>query len=265
MRIFKVVAKIVGVLSLSYCITSCFDSSYTESYPLNASFEYGNALVLRADSTYFAETSYAIAYNYLAFCHEVDEQTRDFLGGFRISALQGQVRPVTEDNTDADAGDDVAPQATQQALPLGNEWRVHAAPLANTYMVYYMSSHRPDCDIQFLLPTNGTCLLKSCVVANTAKVAEEIAKNFERGDRLVLRATGYKKDKVTGTAEIALADYTLFDKGGQPKDSIVSTWTTFDLSELELVDEVKFEMSSEKSIQKYFCLDNLTADITIEY
>lgn len=254
MKIFKTIAKVVGALSLCCSMTACFDSSYTESYPLIASFEYGNALTLRADSTYYAETDYAIPFNYLAFCHEVDEQARDFLGGFRISALQGQIRPVVDE-----------PQASQQALPLGNEWRVHAAPLANTYIVYYMSSHRPDCDIQFLLPTNGTCLLKSCVVANTAKVAEEIAENFERGDRLVLRATGYKKDKVTGTAEIALADYTLFDKGGQPKDSIVSTWTTFDLSELKLVDEVKFEMSSEKSIQKYFCLDNLTADITIEY
>ena len=103
-------------------------------------------------------------------------------------------------------------------------------------------------------------------MTNTAKVAEEIAAKFERNDKMVLKATGYKDGKQTGTAEIALADYTQNDKSGQPKDSIVSTWTTFDLSRLQAVDIVKFEIEnpSGKNIPKYFCIDNVVADIALD-
>ena len=142
---------------------------------------------------------------------------------------------------------------------------MHAAPAVNTYLVYQLNAYRPECDIEFLVPTNGTCMIKSCQVANTAKVAEEIAEKFERTDRLVLKATGYKNGKPTKTVEMALADYTQNDKTGQPKDSIVSKWTTFDLSSLQLVDKVKFEMECSKNIQQFFCLDNLEADITLNY
>ena len=89
---------------------------------------------------------------------------------------------------------------------------------------------------------------------------------FERGDKLTLKATGYLDKKETGSAEIALADYTQNDKSGVPKDSIVSVWTTFDLTKLGTVDEVKFEMQSgDKEISKYFCLDDFLATISLEY
>ena len=98
-------------------------------------------------------------------------------------------------------------------------------------------------------------------------MAEEVAGKFVRGDKMTLKAIGYKDGKETGVAEIALADFTQNDKTGQPKDSIVSRWTTFDLSKLAAVDKVRFEieMLGESDVQKYFCLDNLIADIAIEY
>ena len=259
MKILRVIINFIGVAVSALAISSCFDSTYSESYTLIASFEYGKQVTLRPDSTYFSTTGYAIGFNYLAFCHNVDPQTREYKGGFRLSALEGQIKPIKEDE-----GDGTQAAAEQPALDM--TWRAHSVPGANMYMVYYMSQERPDSDIEFLMPTRGTCVLKSCHVTNTAKVAEEIAAKFERNDKMVLKATGYKDGKQTGTAEIALADYTQNDKSGQPKDSIVSTWTTFDLSRLQAVDIVKFEIEnpSGKNIPKYFCIDNVVADIALD-
>lgn len=259
MKILRGIINFVGIAISALALSSCFNSTYSESYTLIASFEYGKQVELRPDSTYFATSGYAIGYNYLAFCHNVDSQTRAFKGGFRLSALEGQIKPVkTEEEDDT--------QTAAETPVLDMTWRAHSIPGANMYMVYYMSQERPEYDVEFLLPTSGTCIMKSCYVTNTAKVAEEIAAKFERGDKLLLKAIGYKDGKETGTAEIALADYTQNDKSGQPKDSIVSAWTAFDLSKLQMVDKVKFEFEnlSEKNVQKYFCVDNVVVDITLD-
>lgn len=265
MNILRNTIKLVGAVVLAFALTSCLDSNYSQSYSLIANFEYGNSVKFRADSTYYAEGAYAIGYNYFAFCHTLDQTTQEFQGGFRLSALEGQIRPAKVEDESSEQTTPSESLSGEEVVLLGNTWRVHAAPAVNTYMVYHMNAYRPEYDIAFLVPTNGTCLIKSCQVANTAAVAEEIAEKFERGDRLVLKATGYKDGKETKTVEINLADYTQNDKAGQPKDSIVSRWTTLDLSSLQLVDKVKFEMESTKNVQQYFCMDNMEADITLEY
>lgn len=265
MNILRNTIKLVGAVVLAFALTSCLDSNYSQSYSLIANFEYGNSVKFRADSTYYAEGAYAIGYNYFAFCHTLDQTTQEYQGGFRLSALEGQIRPVKVEDESSEQTTPSESLSGEEVVLLGNTWRVHAAPAVNTYMVYHMNAYRPEYDIAFLVPTNGTCLIKSCQVANTAAVAEEIAEKFERGDRLVLKATGYKDGKETKTVEINLADYTQNDKAGQPKDSIVSRWTTLDLSSLQLVDKVKFEMESTKNVQQYFCMDNMEADITLEY
>jgi hypothetical protein len=265
MNILRNTIKLVGAVVLAFALTSCLDSNYSQSYSLIANFEYGNSVKFRADSTYYAEGAYAIGYNYLAFCHTLDQTTQEFQGGFRLSALEGQIRPAKVEDESSEQTTPSESLSGEEVVLLGNTWRVHAAPTVNTYMVYHMNAYRPEYDIAFLVPTNGACLIKSCQVANTAAVAEEIAEKFERGDRLVLKAPGYKDGKETKTVEINLADYTQNDKAGQPKDSIVSRWTTLDLSSLQLVDKVKFEMESTKNVQQYFCMDNMEADITLEY
>lgn len=254
----KIFICIIALISL----TSCLDGvGYKSTYQVIASFEYASTdLTYRADSTYYASAdAIGLAWNYLGFCHQVN-MTGDFLGGFRLSCLKGQIRPETEDS---EGEGQVVP-----VQPLDMTWRVHAAPSNNAYMVYWQGISRPESDIMFFLPTNvsGTCTLKACYVCNTAKVAAEVKEKFERGDKLTLKATGYFDKKETGYAEIALADYTQNDKNGTPKDSIVSVWTTFDLSKLGTVDNVKFEMNSgNKDISKYFCLDDFLATISTEY
>jgi hypothetical protein len=261
MNVLKNVTKVLAIAAVVVVVSSCFKSNYSESYQLVANFEYGKVLELRKDSTYFAAEGFGIGFNYLVFCHDIDMTTKEYKGGFRISALEGQIRPVKEEENDSEHVD------SDEVAPLDMVWRAHSVPGVNTYMVYYMSQNRPEYDIEFLMPTNGTCVMKACHVTNTAKVAEEIATKFVRGDKMTLKAIGYKDGKETGVAEIALADFTQNDKAGQPKDSIVSRWTTFDLSKLAAVDKVRFEieMLGESDVQKYFCLDNLIADIAIEY
>lgn len=266
MKFLSSVIKVAGIAAVAFALSSCFKSNYSESYTLVANFEYGKALELRKDSTYFAQDGFGIGFNYLAFCHNIDPTTREYKGGFRLSALEGQIRPVKQENESNES------EVTEsETVELDMVWRAHSVPGANTYLVYYLTKDRPEHDIEFLLPTNGTCIMKACQVTNTAKVAEEIAGKFGRGDKLTLKAVGYKDGNETGKAEIALADFTQNDKAGQPKDSIVSKWTTFDLSALQSVDKVIFELEVSslteemKDVQKYFCLDNVVADIALEY
>ena len=257
MNVLKSVKRFVGAASIAFALTSCFDNANNEAYTLLANFEYGSELSLRPDSTYYSETGYAIGFNYLAFCHNVDASTREFLGGFRVSALQGVYNPDDEKEE--------TEQAQQEVKPLDMTWRAHSIPGKNTYLVYNYSSSRPSADIEFLKPTFGSCTMRMCQVTNTTKVAEEIAEKFQRGDKLTLFVTGYKNNQMTGTAEFNLADYTQNDKNGQPKDSIVSKWTNFDLSALQQVDKVNFALVSTVSLPLYFCLDNVVVDIALEY
>ena len=80
------------------------------------------------------------------------------------------------------------------------------------------------------------------------------------GDRLTLKATGYLNGIKTGEESIALAEFTA------KKDSIVSTWTKFDLSGLASVDFVDFEVvSTREEVPAYFCMDDFVASVTVSY
>lgn len=250
----KILFYIIALTSVVSCLNG---TSYSSSYQVLATFDYGDAK-FRSDSTFYVSAeNIGIGWNYLAFCHKVDA-SGDFLGGFRLSCLEGQIK---------ENADGTAPQAEGEALPLDMTWRVNTVPEANNYMVFWDSGDMPESHILFMNPTNGKCTMALCYVCNTAKVAEEVKSKFERGDKLILKATGFLAKSETGSAEIALADYTQNDKNGTPKDSIMSRWTQFDLEKLGMVDEVRFEIIDEnnKILSKYFCLDNLSASISLEY
>lgn len=250
----KIIVYTIALVSLVSCLNG---PGYTSTYQVIATFDYGTDVKFRSDSTYYAgPENIGVGWNYLVFCQNVDK-SGDFLGGFRLSQLEGQIKPQKEEGADA---------PEEEATPLDMTWRVHNVPHKNAYMVFWQSAEAPDPHIAFFNKQNGTCAVTACYVCNTAKVAAEVKEKFERGDKLTLKATGYLDKKETGSAEIALADYTQNDKNGVPKDSIVSVWTTFDLTKLGTVDEVKFEMQSgDKEISKYFCLDDFLATISLEY
>ena len=246
--------KILFYIITAFMAASCFGNiNYTSMYHLVASFEYDKTLFeWNKDSTYYAGPDYLglIWGDDLAFCHNVDENS-DFQGGFRLSCLEGLIRENGPLESDEE---------------LSKTWRVYAPKAKNTYQVFWFGSRVPKSHVRFLTSAYGTCTMNVCYVTNTAKVAEEIKSRFQRDDKLTLTAIGYLNAQETGRASIELADYSLFDKNGEPKDSIVSNWTSFDLTKLGTVDEVRFEMTSGmRSISKYFCLDNMVSVVNLEY
>ena len=148
-----------------------------------------------------------------------------------------------------------------------NKYRANdkTAKNANTYLVFEETGSMPATDIGFNFKQSanatGSCIMKSCSVNNTVATAEAVNQYFVAGDRLMLRATGYLEGKKTESAEIALAERF------SDKDSIVYTWTTFDLSKLGSIDKVDFELliPQGKNIPATVCIDNVIASISTQY
>lgn len=223
---------------------SCFgDETYNRSYTLAADFEYSNSTsFFRADSLYIdVQSGYGIGYQDFAFYHKLNADKTDVTGGFVASYLSS-VRAETES---------------------GNTYRAYVVPASkylNTYLVYRSGSPMPEHDMEFMNAKYGTCEMIACYVTNTVAVADAVAANFELGDRLSLKATGYLDGNKTGETEIALADFSA------QKDSIVSTWTVFDLSKLGSVEYVDFEVVSTKdAVPGDFCLDYVVGSVNLSY
>ncbi len=244
--------RIIFILSMALMAVSCFnlDTKSEQSYTLVASFEYTGmnyAEKFGADSLFFDNTNEGLGLGFqdLAFYHKLDAGKTDVLGGFLASYLS----PVR-----AEEGGDNANRV----------YDVRAKKFTkNTYMVYRTSlqpSDMPVHDVEFISKKYGTCTMAGCYVTNTVEVADSLAANFEKGDRLTLKAVGYLDGKKTDSAEIALADFSA------QKDSIVSTWTVFDLKKLGAVEYVEFTLTSTKpDIPLNFCMDNMVAAINLSY
>lgn len=232
---------------------SCMkETSYSESFTAFATFEYLGEdynQLFGSDSLYFStevsEKTFesAIGWSPLGFCSKVSPDKKTLEGGFMLSYLKP-------------ANDTVSYPA--------NPYRVYGNPnQKNTYMVFRdnpVAGFMPAHDIFFSATSIGTCAPAGCGICNTEEVVKYVRENFEEGDRLVVKAVGYRDDAVTGTAEFALADYRTF------RDSVVTKWTFFDLENLGDVDFIDFEMSSSKEgVPGYFCLDDLMARIDISY
>lgn len=238
--------RFIIILSVAAMAVSCFnlDSEIKQSYTLFADFEFtwvDYPSFFGADSLMFdTELDFGIGFDQLGLYHKLNADKTDVIGGFIASHLS----PVK-----ADEGGNNADRLYDL---LSKE--------ANTYMVYRNTTDMPEHDIQFMLRKYGTCTMIGCYVTNTVEAADSVLANFEMGDRLTLKATGYLDGSKTGEAEIALADFSA------QKDSIVSTWTAFNLSKLGSVEYVEFTVTSTKpDVPLNFCLDDMIASIELSY
>ena len=179
-----------------------------------------------------------------------------FQGGFRLSRLEGEADgELTRPQTDLDA------------------WRVNAVcgvadrtymDGSMTYAVLYDNPEEdmmPAHDLEFGYSDIGTCTMYGCYVNNTTLVARKVKEVFADGDKLLLKATGYRRDGTkTGDAEIELAEYSAL------KDTVMYNWSVFDLSDLGVVDYVDFEVvSSKPEVPSYACIDGILTGIAISY
>ena len=99
-----------------------------------------------------------------------------------------------------------------------------------------------------------------CYVTNTVQVADSIKANFKIGDKMYIKATGYLYGQKTGEATFTLAEYTA------ARDSIVSSWTMFDLKALGTIEYVDFDVTTTNpAVPANFCMDSMGANITVVY
>ena len=249
----NIMKRLFFILSIVLMVSSCFGDGpmTTKSYTLVASFEYSEQTYtdeefFGADSLYFdAVNGMGFGYGDMNFFHKADTVAGEFKGGFLLSYLDIPTSEVTEG--------------------LDNRYRVNSTQGLgrNTFAVFHQNedeSMMPEHDSRFLWTQYGTCVMVGCHVNNTVMVADSIKANFQIGDRLVVKATGWLNSQKTGEAEVILADFSA------QKDSIVTAWTEFDLSELGSVEYVDFEIeSSNQSVPLYFCIDNITASVDLAY
>jgi hypothetical protein len=246
--------KIFLIFAVMAFAVSCLSSTYDTQYTTNVSFDYDNQtfaeLKPKPDSLLY-DVLYKIGFSWdhVGFYHNVDKTTAEFKGGFLASNLAVPAKG-----------------ASTSALTF-NQYRANARnpyTPTNKYGVFVQTSDMPEKHFGFLVePSAGTtasCTMKYVLVTNSVSVEETVRANFKDGDAVVLRATGYLGNQKTGQAEIKLAEYT------EAKDSVMTTWTKFDLSPLGSIDQVKFAIDVPTSV--YFpamtvCMDNLVADISI--
>lgn len=244
--------RLLLIISIVFAVSSCFGDGpmTTRSYTLLADFEYAgdysDSTFFGADSVFFdAERGIGFYCADMNFYHKVDTVGKAFKGGFLLSYLDIPKSEVTEG--------------------LENRYRVNnlKGSIRNTFAVFHQNddaSLMPKNDAEFIYTKYGTCVMTGCYVNNTVMVADSVKANFQPGDRLIVKATGWLNGQKTGDAEVTLADFSV------QKDSIVSTWTPFDLSKLGSVQYVDFEViSTRPEIPLYFCIDNLMASVNLEY
>ena len=263
--------RIIYFISILLLTASCFgdEPTYQRSFSLVADFEYSFDYeeTFGPDSLWFdSVTGAGVGYMDLAFFHKLNDEKTDVLGGFMVSyqEMPKKVEDKKEDGGDTEDGSDLEEPEVVEVDKTCRAYLLKPLSNRNTYLVFRDSDHMPEHDVEFINAPYGTCIMESCYITNTLEVAEAVAATFEKGDKLVVRATGYKDGMKTGTAEAALAEFS------SQKDSIVSSWTRFNLSTLGAVNFVEFEMEvqSEKGAGKVptnFCLDNMNASINISY
>lgn len=252
--------KTIIFITLICSIISCMgEGEYSQTYPAEATFEYTSINYDKefgSDSLYFEGThGYGFGWNYLAFRHNVDTVAKKFNGGMLLSYLPG---------SRFNPSDSLSMAQTDSAAFANDAFRLNSNLMflnSRTYAVYYEnpdSTKMPEYDVEFTASEIAVCKMGFCYVNNTRYVAYKVSQHFEDGDRLTLQATGYLNGIETAKTSMFLADFSA------QKDSIVSTWTFFDLNKLGTVDKVDFEvLSTKKEVPAYFCMDNFVASITI--
>lgn len=246
--------KCFFVAAVMLLMVSCLgdEPSVKRSYRLYADFEfsddYSHYKFFGTDSLYFDENGgLGIGYDLLAFLHKLNDDKTAVDGGFLLSCYKYPDDGMTEG--------------------LVNTWRTNVKLAEKQTRLSYLvfrdnpdEGMMPEHDIHFTALDYGMCQMAVCYVSNTVEVADAVAENFDKGDRLTLKATGYLDGNKTGHAEIHLADFSA------QKDSIVTEWTPFDLSALGSVEYVDFDIiSTNEAVPGYACIDFVCADISIEY
>ncbi len=274
----KILIFAASALLLSSCLGN---NKNSQSYLLQATFDYnlespGVKETFDKDSLFIgfknAKVNY-FGYADLAFFFTQNEKL-DITGGCSLTysrdylpyeAIDGNWNPkfwsVYEDKTYKEPEKPEKPEEKPTKADGKTEDNRRLLP-PNCALLFHddPDGKMPEHDIAFIRTDLGTCTLQACAINNTAQVVKAVKENFKENDYIKVIATGILGGKETGKAEFFLARNT------PEKREVVTKWTKFDLSALGDVDFIDFEWeSSNPAIPPYFCIDLLTAAISLSW
>lgn len=198
------------------------------------------------DSIYYSTYFTSDAYGWIYLRSSVDDDG-DFLGGVGIT--------VGADTTGYESLDDISYPYRVYGLNSDND---------GTYGFWH------DCEYGSLMPDyaveaytasdDSNAYPVGMYVNNTNKVVNQIrngiglSEEFGEGDYLKLTAVGYDANmSEVGSTSFMLADFSTY------RDSVVTSWTYFDMSGIGAAVYLDFEVtSSVDGIAKDFCMETLT-------
>ncbi len=257
--------KVGFFIVLAIMVLSCMKpGKFEQSRTIQATFEYYDLNyeeAFGADSLYF-ENGYLPWMDLVFHTSMTEAEPRVFLGGHALS--------MAHDSTITDDPTKVFKFNSAFKPPLANK----EVGINRTFVVYYDNPNQeqmPKYDITFENWKYGTCNVRGCFVMNTTQVVNYVVNNFVDDDYIKLTAIGLTSQdsdelgnlKETGRAEIFLAKYSSSE---EVRDSVLTNWTVFDLSDLGDVDCVNFELESNRQeVPPYFCYDLFTANIFLSY
>ena len=281
----KVLFLLTGLLFFNSCLS---DVKNTSSYTLQAMFDYplnqyGEQFGIvdnsnpseNNDSLYVTkhltpESVPAYGWQDLGFFYKLDASS-NFKGGF-IASYSRDYRPYESINestvfpkywsvfenkhykkpADKETKDDVPAKEEEEILLLPNGFLLYRADADQTNM--------PEHDIIFINTKYGSCTMSFCLINNTAQNVAVLKNTMKKGDVVKVTAIGTKEGQETGKAEIILAEY------NEERNFVMREWTKFDLSPLGDIDFIDFEFETNNaSVAPYFCIDMLTAAISLSF
>lgn len=229
---------------VAFAAVSCLGDdgpTYSASYTAVSTFEYGN--VCGSDSLYFEnQMGLGLSWQDLFFYHKLNDAKTELEGGFLVSCLKGSGR------------------SDMDMYRVNNGVGFDRSMNYSVFVYNQDPAKMPVRSLEFTASQIGTCKMVGCYVNNTAAVVDAVKTYFEPGDKLTLNLTGYLDGKETGTDVIVLAERT------EQKDSIITDWKACMFVKLGHVDYVDMKVvSTKEEVPTCVCIENMQADISIEY
>lgn len=243
-------------IAVAAVASSCLNGSYSTEYTALCNFEYSEVeTVYGKDSVFFEGDFYQSST--LGFYGKRSEDKETFKGGFMLTLLKDKTFAEGHVNF----SESMKPVYSAAADSAGHQ--------SNGCAIFYDSkTSMPEKDVQFLMPSSGTCSLTALWVTNTNYVvnaakfgdtANGVRAFNSADDKLVLTVTAYRNGVKNGTATFTLLSY-------DERDGVKATvgWQSVDTKNITYFDELDFSLDCNvEGFPLYCCVDDLTVNVSI--
>lgn len=276
--------KVLACASLLCVLTSCLKDTGTEAnYTLVDNGNYSNASdFFENGATVFifpepeeGDESAFVSQNTIVYFSKSSSGT--LFGGFALSRQEWTApEPDDSDDPESDGSETETVTAPEPCSVYGK-----SVGTPNTFFYFRQTQTMPEHDMAFAASNVGTCTPAGVMVCNSAPTVRKIRGEnvsedvFNLNGDYILTATGYLNGQKTGSATFLLAgkgkSKVPATEENPQRDSIVTSWSPFDLSKLGQIDYIDFDLSFSNSEDERLldytdvCLDNFTASIHLKF